>query len=193
MEKIEYYKKLLKERLSKKRYHHSVCVMEQSVRLAGAWGQDEEKAAIAGLLHDICKEMPDGEQLQYLSAHDILVDNFTKANPRALHGITAGVWLREELDIDDEEILGAVTWHTLGKANMAPLEEIVFLADWTSDDRDFPDADRIRKLLPGKKDEAVWLGLSFGLSTVISEELPLIPSSVEGYNDYLYRSKKCER
>ena len=53
---IEEKKFFLKERLSKKRYIHSINVSEECVKLAKIYGEDIEKAEYAGLLHDICKD-----------------------------------------------------------------------------------------------------------------------------------------
>ena len=50
------YKKLIKSRMSDYRYTHSVNVSKEAVRLAKKYGADTEKAAVAGILHDIPKK-----------------------------------------------------------------------------------------------------------------------------------------
>ena len=59
-------KKFLKNRLSQKRYTHSLNVAEECRRLAVKYGEDPDKAYYAGLLHDICKEIPADEQKQLI-------------------------------------------------------------------------------------------------------------------------------
>ncbi|MBO5725698.1 MAG: HD domain-containing protein, partial [Clostridia bacterium] len=59
----EKYKEILKGRLKEKRYIHSLAVADEAVRLAKKYGCDEEKAYLAGLLHDITKNTPKEEQL----------------------------------------------------------------------------------------------------------------------------------
>ena len=54
---------ILKIRLSKKRYTHSLNVADAALKLAEKYGADIEKAYLAGLVHDICKEVPTDEQL----------------------------------------------------------------------------------------------------------------------------------
>ena len=50
-------------------------------------------------------------------------------------------------DIDDEEVLGAIRWHTTGKPNMNLLEKIVYVADYIEPRRDkAPNLKEIRKL-----------------------------------------------
>jgi len=44
--------------LSEKRYIHSLNVADECRHLAQIYDSDEEKAYFAGLVHDICKELP---------------------------------------------------------------------------------------------------------------------------------------
>ena len=55
---IGIYKAYLKEHLSKKRYTHSMNVANSAVELAKRYGADADKAYVAGLLHDVAKEIP---------------------------------------------------------------------------------------------------------------------------------------
>ncbi len=52
-EEFEEYRELLKQRLSKKRYTHSVNVAQASFNLAELNGGDKKRCYLAGLLHDI--------------------------------------------------------------------------------------------------------------------------------------------
>ena len=51
----EKYAKILKDTLSDRRFYHSLCVSQSAIKLAKRYGVDEEKAEVAGLLHDIGK------------------------------------------------------------------------------------------------------------------------------------------
>ena len=51
-------KKLVKARLSEKRWTHTKNVKKMAVKLARRWGTDPEKAAMAAILHDSAKELP---------------------------------------------------------------------------------------------------------------------------------------
>ena len=55
---ISDYKKIISERMGDYRFNHSVNVAKEAKKLARRYGGDEEKAEIAGILHDITKEMP---------------------------------------------------------------------------------------------------------------------------------------
>ena len=65
------YDAIIKSRLSEKRYIHSVNVAKEAVRLAKKYGADVEKAYIAGILHDICKEDSPEIQLQTTEKYGI--------------------------------------------------------------------------------------------------------------------------
>ena len=55
---VDEAKRLAKKNLSPKRYEHTCNVRKLAVKLAKAHGADEKKAALAALLHDICRTEP---------------------------------------------------------------------------------------------------------------------------------------
>ena len=50
------------------------------------------------------------------------------------------------MGIEDEDIINAVRYHTVARAGMSRLEQIIYLADLTSAERDYPDVERMRRL-----------------------------------------------
>ena len=68
------YRELIRPRMSEYRFLHSCAVAEQARHLAEIWGADPEKAFIAGMVHDICKDMPKEEQLKYITDNGIKVE-----------------------------------------------------------------------------------------------------------------------
>ena len=64
---IEKYTQIVKDRLSDYRFYHSVCVSESAKALARRYGADENKAELAGILHDICKEDSLEDQLDIIN------------------------------------------------------------------------------------------------------------------------------
>ena len=130
---------ILKIRLSKKRYTHSLNVADAALKLAEKYGADIEKAYLAGLVHDICKEVPTDEQLAMAQKCRQGIDETEQKIP-ALYHAAAGSWYGENvLHIHDEDILNAVRYHTTGRAGMSRLEECVYLADLISEDRTYKD------------------------------------------------------
>ena len=139
-------RRLAKKRLSAKRYHHTLNVRRMAVKLAKRWGADPEKAALAALLHDTAKELPREEMLQILNDNAIMAENAQNRPSPVWHGICAAILAQTQWGVEDEEVLSAIRCHTTGKPGMSLLDEIVFLADMTSAERDYPEVDYLRKL-----------------------------------------------
>lgn len=139
-------RRLAKKRLSAKRYQHTLNVRRMAVKLAKRWGADPEKAALAALLHDTAKELPREEMLQILKDNAIMTENAQNRPSPVWHGICAAILAQTQWGVEDEEVLSAIRCHTTGKPGMSLLDEIVFLADMTSAERDYPEVDYLRKL-----------------------------------------------
>ena len=139
-------RRLAKKRLSAKRYQHTLNVRRMAVKLAKRWGADPEKAALAALLHDTAKELPREEMLQILNDNAIMAENAQNRPSPVWHGICAAILAQTQCGVEDEEVLSAIRCHTTGKPGMSLLDEIVFLADMTSAERDYPEVDYLRKL-----------------------------------------------
>lgn len=143
---LEEAKALVKSRLSEKRYKHTMNVKKMAVKLAVRYGADPEKAALAAILHDSAKELPREEMLQIFADNDIIAKNAAERPAPVWHGIAAAILCQTRWGVTDPEILSAIACHTTGKPGMSLLDEIVFLADMTSAERDYPEVDYLRKL-----------------------------------------------
>ncbi len=80
MYSVDELKDILKIRLSKKRYVHSLNVAKTAEELAVRYGYDAEKCLLAGLVHDICKELPDEEQLELVRRSSFTVCRANEAH-----------------------------------------------------------------------------------------------------------------
>lgn len=169
--------------MSDYRYKHSVNVAKEAVRLAKKYGADEEKAAIAGILHDITKENTKEEQLQIMTDGGIILDDVQKISSKLWHGISGSVYMRDKLDITDEDILNAVKYHTTGRAGMSVLEKVIFVADFTSEERDYSGIRTIRKKANKSLEEAMLYGLQFTLKDLSKRALIIHPDALACYNE----------
>lgn len=175
---------ILKIRLSKKRYTHSLNVADAALKLAEKYGADIEKAYLAGLVHDICKEVPTDEQLTMAQKCRQGIDETEQKIP-ALYHAAAGSWYGENvLHIHDEDILNAVRYHTTGRAGMSRLEECVYLADLISEDRTYKDVGRMRRLAFEDINGAMLEAARFTLSDVIAKGSFIPENSMQTYNYY---------
>ena len=122
-------KKLQKE-LDEDRYCHTLGVMYTSAALAMRYGEDMEKAQVAGLLHDCAKCIPNEKKKKLCEKYKIPVTQVEEGAPFLLHAKLGAYLAKTKYNVSDPEILQAITWHTTGKPDMTLLEKIVFLADY---------------------------------------------------------------
>jgi nicotinate-nucleotide adenylyltransferase len=67
--------------------------------------------------------------------------------PKLLHAIT-GVFVAQKLcDVQDAEILSAIRYHTTGKANMSPVEKVIYLADFIEEAELLRDVNELRQVI----------------------------------------------
>lgn len=142
---IELILETLKNTLNSGRFEHSVHVMETSVKLAGHYGANVEKARLAGLLHDCGRNYKDEEAKEFVRQIGYKADDIELSQPILLHGVIGEHIARVSYGIQDKEILGAVRWHTTGRAKMTLLEKIVFVADYIEPLRYFEGVEELRK------------------------------------------------
>ncbi len=124
---IEYIKNWLKENLNEERFEHSIGTAECAEKLAEKFGLDKEKAYFTGLIHDCAKCMPKDKTMQILKTLPLEDGEF--CNQKTHHAPVGAYVAKKEFGVNDEEVLSAIRWHTLGKVDMTTFEKIIFLAD----------------------------------------------------------------
>ncbi len=178
-------RKKLKKKLDTARYEHTLGVAYTAACLAMRYGADIQKAEVAGLLHDCAKCIPDEEKLQKCEKHHLPISDAERKNPSLLHAKLGAYYARQKYGITDEEILGAITWHTTGKPEMTLLEEIVFIADYIEPDRDrAPNLEEIRTLAFTDLKTAVGAVLAGTLAYVGKRQDALDETTVAAYEYY---------
>ncbi len=183
-------KKYLKAHLSAKRFTHSVNVADECRKLAIKYGEDPEKAYFAGLLHDICKEMPENEQKALVMDSGYAVCREELETRSLLHGIAGAYFVKKEFGVEDIDILNSIRFHTVGRAGMSRLEEIVYMGDLVSAERDYKDVDKMRKLAYTDINAAMLEAFAFSMKAVIKKGGVIPICTVEGYNFYTRLMKK---
>ncbi len=180
---IEEYKKLLSKRLTGKRYEHSLCVADEAARLAKKYGGDADKCYLAGLLHDITKNAPQDEHLQLFRDFGIILSSVESQAQKLWHAMSGSLYVRHKLKIEDNEIITAIRFHTTARAGMTLTDKILYLADFTSADRDYDDVDVMRRLVDESLEAAMRYALSYSIVDLINKGKPIHPDTVEAYNE----------
>ena len=180
LEKIKSIRKHLKEHLQENRYEHSITVSFSAIALAMAHGYDLQAAELAGLCHDCAKFMGKKELISACEREHIPLLPEYIAAPQVLHGIYGATYARKHFQIQNEEILSAIYYHTIGKPAMSLLEKIIYLADYIE----------VRRVAFINPDEAMYLALSQTIQYVEEKGQPLCTSSLEALRYYKSRSEE---
>ena len=169
--------------LDARRVEHVAGVESQAVLLAMHWGEDADSAAVAGILHDITKNLSKEKQLNLCEKYGIMLDIAEVENPVLLHARTGAALARDLFGVSDA-IYSAIRWHTTGKPDMTVLEKIVYLADYTEPTRDFDGVEKLRELCFEDLDRAMALGLRMSLEEIRARGAEPFRDTVEAYEYY---------
>ena len=180
---------ILKTRLTPQRLYHSICVAEQAKHLAEIFGGDIEKSYTAGLIHDIMRYEPVEKMLEMIENDGQKLTEGEKQITVTLHAIAGEIYLRKELNVTDSEILSAVRWHTTGKEDMSLLEKIIYVADLTSEDREYPDILEVRAMAEKSLEKTCLRGLSFTIEDNAKKCRPIHIDTVKAFNYLAERIK----
>ena len=93
----------------------------------------------------------------------------------------AAILAETQWGITDPEILSAIRCHTTGKPGMSKLDKIIYLADMTSAERDWPGVDDLRTLEMQDLDRALCDALKRSIDFVEEKGGSLDPESVAAY------------
>lgn len=179
---FEKYEKLIENTLSPYRYTHSMNVAKKARELAKRYGVDENKAYLAGVLHDVTKEAPYDLQEKYIEIAGCELTPLEKSNKKVYHQISGMAYVKTELGIEDEDILGGIRYHTTGCKDMTVFQMIIYLADLTSDERDYPDVELMRNLTDTSLFDAMHYALSFVIRDLINKKCTIHPDTLYCYN-----------
>lgn len=167
------------------RYQHTLGVMYTAASMAMRYGEDVEKAMIAGLLHDCAKCIPGGTKILLCKKFCIEVTDYEHRNPGLLHAKLGAFIAEKNYNILDEDILKAIKSHTTGRPGMSLLEKIIYIADYMEPGRkELPNMAEVRKLAFEDIDKCLYRILEDSLSYLKSREFAIDPMTEATYNYY---------
>lgn len=181
----EQFIEIIRGRLTPKRFHHSLEVAKQAVHLAAIYGADPKKSYTAGILHDIMKDAGAKAQLQIFHDFGIILDNAEKASPTCWHAHAGAVFIENVLHVSDQDIVNAVRYHTTGRAGMSALEKTIFVADFTSADREYPDVEEMRRLADVGSAPAMEYALAYTIHDLVNKKAIIHPDAIDVYNELI--------
>lgn len=191
MDKAQYdkYIEILREKLSDYRLNHSIEVAKSARELAKKYGGDEEKMFLAGLLHDILKEASVEESMAYAEKYGVSLTPLERRAKKLWHAMLGAQYVKNELNIDDEDVISAIRYHTTGKKDMTLSEKIIFIADFISADRDYNGVESMREKAKISLEAAMLEGIEFTIISLVEEHKAVHPDTFEAFNDLVLKGE----
>jgi nicotinate-nucleotide adenylyltransferase len=168
---------LVEASLSKPRLNHSREVARLASELCDRFHADEEKGYIAGMAHDLARELDPVEIFLLAETDGLPLSEWERANPLLLHGRAAAAILSKHTGYNDPETLQAIRDHVTGRGTMGPISRIVFVADFLEPTRDFVSPEFRRRSLGLSLDEMTLAVLERKIHYVRAEAREIAPDA----------------
>lgn len=164
---------------------HSLSVGLTAESLAVTYGVDPYEARVAGVLHDWAKGLARDETLARARELDIDLGTPLDLVEPLLHGIIAARELPERYPEVPASVWQAIERHTLGHAEMGPLDMVVFVADGIEPRRRaVPAIERQRRLVgDATLEDLFFTCFADGMAYVVDTHRYLYPGTLAIYND----------
>ncbi len=173
----------LKKALDAQRFAHTLGVEETAREMAKCFGEDEDRAALAGLLHDCAKCLTLGEMVK--AAKGEKLDPVMKESKALMHAVAGACIARNVYGVEDEIVLSCIRWHTTGRSGMTRLEKIIYLADMIEPNRKpFEGLEELRALCREDLDKAMHRALLMSFEHVQRQGKTLHPDTLAALQDY---------
>ena len=170
-----------KSNMTEDRFEHCIGVSKTAQKLAELNQYDEDKAALAGFIHDYAKQVSVEDYREVIKTKGFDQD-LLNWNRSIWHGIVGTYFIQRDLKITDSEILTAVRRHTTADVEMTTLDKIVFMADYIEPGRSFPGVEEARKITYANLDEGVGYQLAHTLEFLIEKRNKIYPRTLDAYN-----------
>ena len=170
-----------KSNMTEDRFEHCIGVSKTAKKLAELNQYDEDKAALAGFIHDYAKQVSVEEYREVIKTKGFDQD-LLNWNRSIWHGIVGTYFIQRDLKITDTEILTAVRRHTTADVEMTTLDKIVFMADYIEPGRSFPGVEEARKITYANIDKGVGYQLAHTLEFLIEKRNKIYPRTLDAYN-----------
>lgn len=173
----------LKQNLSSENYEHSLRTAQTAAELAAWHNLNVAKAEIAGLVHDVAKELSDEQLIKQAKKRGFELNPVELEKPYLIHAKIGAEIAKELFSLDDMEIVQAVKNHTYGRPKMNAFEKLVYLADVIEPGRRFAGLPAIRQKARSDLEKAFALAYQGQVLYLIKEGKLLHPVTLEVWNE----------
>ncbi len=166
---------------------HVMRVVEEADRLAEIHGVNKEAARIAALGHDLLRAHGGERLLTIAGEQGYARDPVDTMEPILLHGPLAVPILREQYQVLDADVLGAIAYHTTAHAGMTLLQKLIFIADKIEPHKRerSAQAQRAAELATTDLDAAMLVYLNYHIEVAIETGWPLHPHTIAARNELI--------
>lgn len=173
------------------RIKHILGVEQMATDLATHYQIDKQKAAIAGLMHDLAKYFKPQKLLEMAQIAGVDIDPISADNPHLLHADVSAIVARDTFKVTDTEVLDAIANHTLGRPGMNELSCIVYLADTLEPGRgNTPELEHLRKICYQNLDKALFQTCDYSLKFLLETHCLIHPRTIATRNWFLQKAQK---
>jgi len=162
-----------------KRAAHSRRVAITAGLAAGGFHIDEYSATLAGIMHDVAKNLK--EDSPYLKG-------FVRPEgvpDQILHQFSGAYVAEHTFGITDADVLNAIRYHTTGRENMSSLEKLIYLADMLEPNRNFDGIEELRAAFEKNLDECMRLALKRTVEYLDDGLTDIYPLTLSAYKFYM--------
>ncbi len=129
-----YLETMIQPWMSKRRYQHTLSMAKLACEFAQSNGVDPQKTYIAGLLHDVAKELDHEQALSWMKQY--YPEHLEEPYP-VWHQWLSSYVARNRFLVEDYEILKAIEDHTTASLTMTKMGMCIYCADKYDPSRDY--------------------------------------------------------
>ena len=191
----------IRGKMSDFRLAHTLGVEKMAVRLGEIYCPEKiDVLRVAALLHDVTKELSVDEHTEIYRRHALEPSREELSAPATLHSVTAALIIPEKYpEFASDEVVSAVKYHTVGRAEMTLTEKLIFLADYIDETRKYEDCIALRKeffdaepekMTENEKnihlDRVILHAFDLTVADIIKNKRVLSPETVSARNSIIY-------
>lgn len=174
--KYAFYLEKLKSELSERTYKHSLRTVLFTIPFASRLYLSYDEVFISALLHDNAKEKYE-EFFEY-----------PDENKNVIHQFLGAKRAKVCYNVDNENIINAIMYHTTGKANMTTLQKLIYSGDMLEENRDFEGVELLRQAINNNFEKGFLLCLERTYLHLIAKNSTIDNLTAEAYGYYIQKN-----
>ena len=178
----------VKEKVTTPRYEHILRVEACAISLAEKYDADVELCSIAAILHDYAKDIK-RKKIEKLIEKGFLDKELLRYGNQIWHGPAGAYYAKKTFEITHEDVLAAISEHTIGGQSMSLVSKILFVADYIESGRQFKCVEQARRLAKKDLDQAVYYKIKQTLIHLMKVDRLIYPETLAIYNAWVKKGE----